>query len=192
MSRSSETIAILGGRGMLGTDLAATCRRSGIAYKVFDLPDFDITNAEQLAEVVEDCNVIVNCAAYTSVDGAESHRELAHRVNAEAVGRLGRLAAKEGKYVLHISTDFVFDGKASDLKEKIHTICPEGVDYIIDATGDPPRKGTSFRFKPLTAQPRRQCQGHGPLRRTAADSGLPGAPEATGIPVPPCAGETRP
>jgi dTDP-4-dehydrorhamnose reductase len=55
--------------------------------------------------------VIINCAAYTNVDGAESHASLAHLVNAEAVGRLGKLAAERGTRVLHISTDFVFDGE---------------------------------------------------------------------------------
>ena len=54
---------------------------------------------------------MINCAAYTNVDGAESQKELAHRVNGEAVGQLGRLAAERGKWVLHFSTDFVFDGE---------------------------------------------------------------------------------
>jgi dTDP-4-dehydrorhamnose reductase len=108
---TSDRTAILGGKGMLGTDFAAACRQNDIAYEVFDLGDFDITDAGQLAEVVKSHNEIVNCAAYTNVDGAETERELAYKVNAEAVGQLGRLAAKEGRYVLHMSTDFVFDGK---------------------------------------------------------------------------------
>jgi dTDP-4-dehydrorhamnose reductase len=108
---TEDRAAILGGKGMLGTDLAAACRQNGIGYKVFDLPDFDITDTVQLAEVVKNHNEIVNCAAYTNVDRAETERELAYKVNARAVERLGRLAAKEGKYVLHISTDFVFDGE---------------------------------------------------------------------------------
>jgi dTDP-4-dehydrorhamnose reductase len=111
MSKSRSTVAILGGRGMLGTDVAAVCQGNGVSCRVLDLPEFDITNAEQLADAVGGCNMIVNCAAYTNVDGAESHPDLAHKVNAEAVGRLGQLAAKKGRYVLHISTDFVFDGR---------------------------------------------------------------------------------
>jgi dTDP-4-dehydrorhamnose reductase len=111
MSGDAVVTAILGGRGMLGTDLAAACRQKGIAYEVFDLPEFDITNAGQLDEVIKNHDAIINCAAYTNVDGAETERELAYKVNAEAVKQLGRLAAQRGKYVLHISTDFVFDGK---------------------------------------------------------------------------------
>lgn len=111
MTEDKGLIAILGGRGMLGTDLVAACGQNGIACGVFDLPDFDITDTKQLSDVVEEYDAIVNCAAYTDVDGAESESVLAHRVNAQAVGRLGQLAHKAGKYVLHISTDFVFDGR---------------------------------------------------------------------------------
>jgi dTDP-4-dehydrorhamnose reductase len=103
-------IAVLGGRGMLGSDLVATCRRQGMNPIVYDLPEFDITNAAQVRQAVAGADMIVNCAAYTNVDGAESQTELAYRVNAEAVGRLGTIAQQAGKWILHISTDFVFDG----------------------------------------------------------------------------------
>jgi dTDP-4-dehydrorhamnose reductase len=106
----SNVLAILGGRGMLGTDLAAACGAGGFAVRVCDLPECDVTNIEHLRQVVRETDLIVNCAAYTNVDEAETDTELAHRVNAEAVGRLGELARREGKWVLHISTDFVFDG----------------------------------------------------------------------------------
>lgn len=104
-------VAILGGRGMLGTDLARICRQCGFGIKVFDLPEFDITDSRQLKQVVEAAGSIVNCAAYTNVDGAETEAELAYQVNAEAVGRLGAIARDSDKCVLHISTDFVFDGR---------------------------------------------------------------------------------
>jgi dTDP-4-dehydrorhamnose reductase len=109
---AKETVAILGGRGMLGTDLADICRQQGFTVKVFDLPEFDITDSQQLKQAVSAADAIVNCAAYTDVDGAESETERAHQVNAEAVGRLGALAKDAGKWVLHISTDFVFDGRS--------------------------------------------------------------------------------
>jgi dTDP-4-dehydrorhamnose reductase len=104
-------VAILGGRGMLGSDLAVECKRRGFEVQVCDLPEFDVLDNGQLAETVDEADAIVNCAAFTNVDGAESQRELAHRVNGEAVGQLGRLAAERGKWVLHFSTDFVFDGE---------------------------------------------------------------------------------
>lgn len=103
-------VVILGARGMLGTDLSLLCRRRGIDVTELDLPEFDITDEGQLRNAVAGARAVVNCAAYTNVDGAESERELAHRVNGEAVGRLGCLAREVDAWVLHISTDFVFDG----------------------------------------------------------------------------------
>ena len=111
MVTNDTRVAILGGDGMLGTDLAEICRRQGFKVKVFDLPEFDITSNEQLEQVVNSAQAIVNCAAYTDVDGAEKESKLAHKVNAEAVGKLGDLAKKANRWMLHISTDFVFDGK---------------------------------------------------------------------------------
>jgi dTDP-4-dehydrorhamnose reductase len=106
-----NVVAILGGRGMLGTDVAEECSRRCISHQVFDLPEFDITDKRQLENVVAGASAIVNCVAYTNVDGAESEYDLAYRVNAEAVGNLGQSAGKYEKWVLHISTDFVFDGR---------------------------------------------------------------------------------
>jgi len=106
------TIAILGGRGMLGTDVARLCIAKFPAVTVLDLPEFDITNSRQLKETVTSFDIIINCAAYTDVDGTESEYERAYEINAQAVGELGKLADKAGKYVLHISTDFVFDGQS--------------------------------------------------------------------------------
>ena len=106
----SQVVALLGGRGMLGTEVAAVCTRRGYEVRVYDLPQFDVTKADHLRRAVETADVIINCAAYTNVDGAQSQSELAHRVNGEAVGCLGRRARETGKWVLHVSTDFVFDG----------------------------------------------------------------------------------
>ena len=103
-------IAVLGGRGMLGSDLVKICQQQGINPIVYDLPEFDITDVDQVRQAVASADMIVNCAAYTNVDGAESQAELAYQVNAEAVGRLGKIVRQAGKWVFHISTDFVFDG----------------------------------------------------------------------------------
>jgi dTDP-4-dehydrorhamnose reductase len=110
MSSSSEKVAIFGGRGMLGSDVADECKNRGIDFEVFDLPEFDITNEQQLLSVVGRFKTIVNCAAYTNVDKAETENALAFRVNSEAVGQLAYYARKLNAWVLHISTDFVFDG----------------------------------------------------------------------------------
>jgi dTDP-4-dehydrorhamnose reductase len=109
---------------MLGSDLACACQLN-FNTAVFDLPDFDITNQEQLEQVFKDASIVVNCAAYTNVDRAESEPERAYRVNAEAVGRLGHLAKQADVWVLHISTDFVFDGKGD--KPYVETDPPKPV-----------------------------------------------------------------
>jgi dTDP-4-dehydrorhamnose reductase len=110
MKTGTQKVAVLGGRGMLGTDLVSACTKSGLDAHVFDLPDFDITNYAQLKQVVNESNLIVNCAAYTNVEKAESEEELAYEINAKAVGRLGELAKVSDAKIIHISTDFVFDG----------------------------------------------------------------------------------
>lgn len=112
MNGLKKRIVILGGRGMLGTDLSAALRGRDADVKVLDLPEFDITDEKHLAEAVDDAEIIVNCAAYTNVEKAESEVELAQKVNGEAVGTLGCIAREAGVWVLHISTDFVFDGKS--------------------------------------------------------------------------------
>ncbi len=103
-------VSILGGRGMLGTDLAKACEQNGIKVRVLDLPEFDITDDEQLRDAINGRGIVVNCAAYTNVEKAESEPEPVYKINAEAVGRLGEFARAVGTQVLHISTDFVFDG----------------------------------------------------------------------------------
>ena len=95
---------------MLGSDVARACREYGFTCRAYDLPEFDITHPEQIREVVDTSEVIINCAAYTDVDKAETEVEPAYKINAESAGRLGTLAKKSGRWVLHISTDFVFDG----------------------------------------------------------------------------------
>ncbi|MFB0552253.1 MAG: dTDP-4-dehydrorhamnose reductase [Phycisphaerae bacterium] len=112
MATDDTRIAIIGGRGMLGTDLVKICRQEDFDVKVFDLPEFDVTHSRQLKEAVDSAKIIINCAAYTNVDGAESEAELAYQVNAEAVGRLGALVKEANAWLLHISTDFIFDGRS--------------------------------------------------------------------------------
>jgi len=110
MTSTGDKVVILGGRGMLGSDIADECKKHDVNFTALDLPEFDITNEQQLRAVIKDAAVIINCAAYTNVDKAETETEAAFLVNAEAVGLLGVLARKNDAWVLHISTDFVFDG----------------------------------------------------------------------------------
>jgi dTDP-4-dehydrorhamnose reductase len=97
---------------MLGSALGDALRARGVQPVVFDLPDFDMRRESDMAEAVRVSRLIINCAAYTNVDRAETQPEAARAINATAVGVLGHLAAEHRATVLHISTDFVFDGTA--------------------------------------------------------------------------------
>jgi dTDP-4-dehydrorhamnose reductase len=107
----NKDIVILGGRGMLGSDVAQVLTAKGVSFKLFDLPEFDICDARQVAAVVNGSGAVINCAAYTNVENAEAEPDIAMRVNGEAVGNLGDLCRRSGVWLLHIGTDFVFDGK---------------------------------------------------------------------------------
>lgn len=100
------------GLGQLGKDLM---RVLGEKHDVvgFDVPNVDITNADSIESVVapENPDLIINAAAYTDVEGAESDEAGAFAVNATGAGLLAKAAAERGIPILLYSTDFVFDGK---------------------------------------------------------------------------------
>lgn len=111
-------IAILGGKGMLGSDLARLAKSAGYKVSVFDLPEFNITRNADIRNAVSDADCIVNCAAYTAVDKAETERETCRSVNALAVESLAKFAKTEDRYLIHVSTDFVFgDNSENALSE---------------------------------------------------------------------------
>ncbi|MBU1260894.1 MAG: dTDP-4-dehydrorhamnose reductase [Planctomycetes bacterium] len=109
MTISPERIVLLGANGMLGSEIRCLCDNDNLT--AFDLPDFDITDKNQLERALEKADIVINCTAYTNVEKAETESEQAFKVNAEAVGNLAQLARKNNVYVIHISTDFVFDGE---------------------------------------------------------------------------------
>lgn len=105
-------ILITGANGMLAHDLRRVAERSGHELVLVDLPELDIVDEAAVGAFFERerPQACVNCAAWTDVDGAETHRELVHAVNAEGAGNLARAAAAIDAPLLHISTDYVFDG----------------------------------------------------------------------------------
>ena len=105
---------VLGSNGQLGQALADT-RPDGTNIVGLDLPELDITSAEALFKVCRKTkpDVIINAAAYTAVDNAESEPELASAVNVEGPRNIAAAALEIGARMIHISTDFVFDGEAS-------------------------------------------------------------------------------
>ena len=105
-------ISVLGGRGMLGTDIAAACATRKIACTVLDRDEVDIADAATLEPRLKNVDWVLNCAAYTRVDDAEKERDLCHRINAIGAGTAAEVCARRNIPFLHISTDYVFDGKS--------------------------------------------------------------------------------
>lgn len=103
-------IVILGGKGMLGSDLNDACARQNIPTVILDRDEIDICNETDLAAKLPDATWVVNCAAYTRVDDAEKERDLCHQINATGAGIVAKVCAARNLPLLHISTDYVFDG----------------------------------------------------------------------------------
>jgi dTDP-4-dehydrorhamnose reductase len=106
-------LLLFGKQGQLGWELQRTLACLGEVVAL-DFPEVDFTRPESLPEVVRSArpDVIVNAAAYTAVDKAESEPEKARLVNAVAPGVLAETAFRVGAALLHYSTDYVFDGAA--------------------------------------------------------------------------------
>ena len=107
-------VLITGKNGQLGGDLLATAP-GAMEITANDVDELDITDASQVDELVSGMQpeVIINAAAYTAVDKAESEPDLARAVNATGPANLATAAKSAGSFLIHVSTDFVFDGNKS-------------------------------------------------------------------------------
>ena len=104
-------ILIVGVGGQLGTDCSLLLGKKHEVTGI-DYPAIDITKPESVQSCIEQIrpNVIVNCAAYTAVDACESNMDVCWQVNAEGPRHLARTADQYGARLIHVSTDYVFDG----------------------------------------------------------------------------------
>ena len=114
-------IFVTGGNGQLGNSF----RKISVNYPQHsftftDVPEVDITDLESLRTILKNAkaDVIINCAAYTDVNKAESNEDIAHKINAVGPGNLAVVAKEMGAKLVHVSTDYVFNGKGNTpLKE---------------------------------------------------------------------------
>ncbi len=118
------TWLVIGGRGLLGTDLTATLRERGVAYDAPTHAELDLLDATALAAVVPGHDVVVNCAAWTDVDGAETAEDEATAVNGTGVALLAQACAEAGARLVHVSTDYVFSGDASTAYDEDAALAP--------------------------------------------------------------------
>jgi dTDP-4-dehydrorhamnose reductase len=109
-----KSILVTGSNGQLGTALHNISGRfAGFKFHFTDIDTLDMLDRPAVGEAVESLRIdaVINCAAYTAVDRAEDDADACMRVNRDAVRNIGEAAASAGARVIHVSTDYVFDGK---------------------------------------------------------------------------------
>jgi dTDP-4-dehydrorhamnose reductase len=109
-------LLVTGAAGMLGQDVVTAAEAAGHDVVGLSHRDLDITDGRSVRLVVLDARpeAVINCAAFTDVDGAESREAEATAVNGTAAGAVARAAADAGALIVHVSSDYVFDGAGSE------------------------------------------------------------------------------
>ncbi|NAZ85244.1 dTDP-4-dehydrorhamnose reductase [Kineococcus indalonis] len=105
---------VTGATGMLGVDVVDVLRAAGEDVSALGRADLDVTAAQECRRAVDGADVVVNCAAHTAVDAAETEEGAAFAVNAVGARNLAVAAAAAGARLVHVSTDYVFDGTATE------------------------------------------------------------------------------
>lgn len=123
-------ILVTGCNGQLGNEIQLLEKGNG--KHVFfntDVNELDITDENAINAFVDANNIdgIINCAAYTAVDKAESNEALCHTLNATAPGYLAAAMGKRGGWMVHVSTDYVFDGTKHTPYSETDPTCPDSV-----------------------------------------------------------------
>lgn len=122
-------ILVTGANGQLGCEMRRLGAVSPNNYIFTDVAELDITDSDAVMHVVKECAVeaIVNCAAYTNVDKAESDEAMAELINAVAVGNLARAMKEVGGTLFHVSTDYVFGREGNTPRTEDMPLDPLGV-----------------------------------------------------------------
>jgi len=114
----NKNILITGANGQLGAEFYSIKENyTDFNFIFVTKEDLNITEESEIVKFLDknDINYLINCAAYTAVDKAEGDSEAAHKVNAKGPELLAKACYKNGSVLLHVSTDYVFDGKNNDL-----------------------------------------------------------------------------
>lgn len=128
---------LIGCKGMLGTEIARQLTENKIDFVGTDI-DVDITNPQALADFARGKNIsyIINCSAYTAVDKAESDADFARKLNEDGPRNIANLANQIHAVMIHISTDYVFDGTGTSPYTEDMLIAPIGVYGKTKADGE--------------------------------------------------------
>lgn len=127
---------LTGASGMLGSDVREALEQAGHTVTPASRTDLDITDAAACAEFVRGHDAVFNCAAWTAVDDAEAHEAEAFEVNAVGAGNLARAAQRHGSTMVHISTDYVFDGSATSPYDEDAPLAPRSAYGRTKAAGE--------------------------------------------------------
>lgn len=122
-------ILVTGANGQLGNEMRRVAAESSDNYTFTDVAELDITDIDAVCAKVKEteADVIVNCAAYTNVDKAEDDVARADLINNQAAGNLAYAAKEARATLIHVSTDYVFDGSSSIPYIETDDTCPTGV-----------------------------------------------------------------
>jgi len=109
-----DNILVTGANGQLASEIKELSSDYNSNFFFTDKKELDVTNEDAIKKYIEknSINTIINCAAYTAVDKAEEDKESAYKVNTKAVKKLAKLSKQNNIKLVHISTDYVFDGKS--------------------------------------------------------------------------------
>src|SRR3990167_37183 len=116
MMAKALTVLITGAGGQIGQTVCYIFKQLNIPIISFTKYDLDISSYAVLKEIFLNFNfdIVINCAGYTNVEESEKNPDLAYRTNAEAVKFLAELCKQHDKTLLHLSTNYIFDGKSRD------------------------------------------------------------------------------
>lgn len=127
---------VVGADGMLGQDLMAVLTGAGEEATGTVRTELDVTDPDAVEAVVAGHDVVVNCAAFTAVDAAEEQEAEAFAVNAAAAAYVARSARRAGARLVHVSTDYVFDGLATEPYREDEAIAPRSAYGRTKAAGE--------------------------------------------------------
>jgi dTDP-4-dehydrorhamnose reductase len=120
---------IIGSKGQLGSELVRECKRNDFSFLALDLPEFNITDPSQVEKTLADFkpSIVINASAYTNVDKAETEQEIAFSVNSAGPVNLAVSCDKNRIPIIHVSTDYVFDGSKGQPYTESDPVSPLGV-----------------------------------------------------------------
>jgi len=131
-------LIVVGAKGQVGWELCRIGGQKGMDILPLDLPEFDLTDPDAVSDAIsgKGASLVINAAAYTAVDQAESNPDPAFAVNRDGPALLATSCADEGIPLIHISTDYVYDGTKEGAYKENDPVSPLGIYGKSKAAGD--------------------------------------------------------